>query len=172
MTEKIQRYVKLKIEVWIPDEANNDKQIVSKIEDYSQDITFGFRIEEEILGKLHLSLIKHALIKNTDYESFRYYFDPYIVRPPFLSKIYWNSKCKGSVEILLHRIFRDTFKDEKEYRTFIIPKIPYIFRTWDRKPLTLYNKSSLPYNDEDTLKKVFEEVYGKVKNNKSVNSDA
>lgn len=162
MSEIIERYVKLKISVNIPTETYRENMVNKTEDDYDSDVTFGFKIEDTLLKKLHYSLVKHALIKYTDYESFHYYFDPYSDRPPFLSKIHWNSKCKGSVEILLHRIFQDTFKDDREYRKNIIPKIPYIFRTWDRKPLTTYNKSSLPYNDELTLNKVFEEVYGDV----------
>lgn len=162
MKEIIERYVKNKIVVYIPTETKEEEQTIKKEEDYNAEMTFGFEIEEGIIKKLHRSLVMHKLIKLTDYESFRFYFNPYYERPPYLSKIYWNSRCKGSVEVLLHRIFIDSFEDEKQYRKYILPKIPYIFRTWDRKPLTLYNKSSLPYNDERDLKFVFEEVYGDI----------
>lgn len=160
----IERYIKTKIVLEAPlPEIEEEEKGEKKKEDYDVEISFGFPIKEEIIRKLHLSLVNHKLIKNTSYESFRFYFDPYYERPPFLSKIYWNSKCKGSVEVLLNRIFRDSFKDDKEYRKQILPKIPFIFRTWDRKPVTIYNKSSVPFNDEQTLEIVFEEVYSDVK---------
>lgn len=160
----IERHIKRKIVIYTPPETiEEEKETANNEEDYDKDISFGFAIEEEIIKRLHSSLVKHKLIKNTDLDSFRFYFDPYCERPPFLSKIYWNSKCKGSVEVLLHRVFRDTFENDKEYRKYIIPKIPYIFRTRDRKPLTIYNKSSVPFNDEQTLEIVFAEVYGDIR---------
>ena len=162
MKQVIERYVKKKTIVYYPTEIKDEETVTEKEEDFSVEISFGFKIEENIIKKLHESLVKHKLIKLTDYESFRFYLDPYSERPPFLSRIYWNTKCKGSVDVLLRRIFKDSLKDSRDYSKMIVPKIPYIFRTWDRKPLTVYNKSNVPYNDEKILEIVFGEVYGDV----------